>query len=57
MLMKKIEEFIHKSIAEPDNDEGLYHEQLLHNACQEVCEQEHPHQLAVTFHLLLVDIL
>ena len=36
MLMKKIEEFIHKSIAEPDNDEGLYHEQLLHNACQEV---------------------
>ena len=34
--MKKIEEFIQKSIAEPDIDEGLYHEQLLHNACQEV---------------------
>lgn len=34
--MKKIEEFIRKSIAEPDNDEGLYHEQLLHYACQEV---------------------
>ena len=30
------EEFIHKSIGEPDDDEGLYHEQLLHNACQEV---------------------
>ena len=30
------EEFIHKSIGEPDDDEVLYHEQLLHNAGQEV---------------------
>jgi len=30
------EEFIHKSIGEPDDEEGLYHEQLLHNASQEV---------------------
>ena len=31
------EEFIHNSIGEPDDlEEGLYHEQLLHNASQEV---------------------
>ena len=30
------EEFIHKSIGEPDDEEGLHHEQLLHKASQEV---------------------
>ena len=33
------EEYLHKSIGEPDDEEGLYHEQLLHNASQEELDE------------------